>query len=138
LVLLKVVAVLELTESPSGEHYLFESPNEFHKASCSSLYLQCGVQEDNSNVFIDLVSQILSEPCYNVLRTQEQLGYIVFSGVRKANGAKGLRILVQSTKHPQYVEGRIEKFLGSMVVSLVDFVGKVVGRFEVFEVFLEM
>jgi hypothetical protein len=52
----------------SGERYLFESPNEFHKSSCSSLYLQCGVQEDNSNVFIDLVAQILSEPCYNVLR----------------------------------------------------------------------
>lgn len=62
------------------EPYLFESSNEFHKASCASFYLQCGVQEDNSNVFIDLVSQILSEPCYNVLRTQEQLGYIVFSG----------------------------------------------------------
>jgi insulysin len=101
----------------SDEPYLFESSNEFHKASCSSLYLQCGVQEDNSNVFLDLVSQIMSEPCYNVLRTQEQLGYIVFSGVRKANGAKGLRIIVQSTKHPEYVEGRIEKFLQSMIVS---------------------
>lgn len=65
-----------------------------------TISLQCGVQEDNSNVFIDLVAQILSEPCYNILRTQEQLGYIVFAGVRKANGAKGLRILVQSTKHP--------------------------------------
>lgn len=116
---------------------MFESTNEFHKASCSSLYLQCGVQEDNSNVFIDLVSQILSEPCYNVLRTQEQLGYIVFSGscklflllnacrqlffnytgVRKANGAKGLRILVQSTKHPEFVESRIEVFLSSMTVK---------------------
>ena len=38
------------------------------------------------------------------------------SGVRKANGAKGLRILVQSTKHPQFVESRMEKFLGSMIV----------------------
>lgn len=80
-----------------------------------------GVQEDNSNVFIDLVSQILSEPCYNVLRTQEQLGYIVFSGVRKANGAKGLRILVQSTKHPEYVEARIDKFLASMIVRIFFF-----------------
>lgn len=51
-----------------GEKYLFETQNEFHKSSCSSLYLQCGVQEDNSNVFLDLVAQILSEPCYNVLR----------------------------------------------------------------------
>lgn len=102
---------------PVDEHFLFESTSEFHKASCSSLYLQCGVQEDNSNVFIDLVSQILYEPCYNDLRTQQQLGYIVYSGVRKANGAKGLRIIVQSTKHPAYVEQRIEDFLKSMIVS---------------------
>lgn len=102
---------------PADEHFLFESTSEFHKASCSSLYLQCGVQEDNSNVFIDLVSQILYEPCYNDLRTQQQLGYIVYSGVRKANGAKGLRIIVQSTKHPAYVEQRIEDFLKSMIVS---------------------
>lgn len=72
-------------------------------------------------MFIDLVSQILSEPCYNILRTQEQLGYIVFSGVRKANGAKGLRILVQSTKHPEFVETRIEKFLTSMIVRNLNF-----------------
>jgi insulysin len=64
------------------------------------------------------VAQIINEPCYNILRTQEQLGYIVFSGVRKANGAKGLRILVQSTKHPQFVEGRIEKFLSSMIKTI--------------------
>lgn len=103
--------------SSLDEHYLFESTSEFHKASCSSLYLQCGVQEDNSNVFIDLVSQILVEPCYNELRTKQQLGYIVYSGARKANGAKGLRVIVQSTKHPAYVEQRIEDFLKSMIVS---------------------
>ncbi|CRK98493.1 CLUMA_CG011850, isoform A, partial [Clunio marinus] len=100
------------------ESYLFECTNEFHKAGCASLYLQCGVQEDNSNVFLDLVSQIMSEPCYNILRTQEQLGYIVFSGVRKANGAKGLRILVQSTKHPEFVESRIENFLNLMITEI--------------------
>lgn len=52
-----------------------------------------------------------------IIRTQDQLGYIVFSGVRKANGAKGLRIIVQSAKALDYVDERIEKFLESMVVS---------------------
>jgi len=52
-------------------------------------------------------------------RTQDQLGYIVFSGVRKANGAKGMRILVQSAKNLEYVDHRIEKFLESMVVSFL-------------------
>lgn len=54
----------------TGERYIFETENEFHKSSCAELYLQCGVQTDRSNVFIDLVSQVLSEPCYNTLRTK--------------------------------------------------------------------
>lgn len=57
----------------TGERYLFEAPNDFHKSSCSSLYLQCGVQEDDSNVFLDLVAQIMSEPCYNILRYENCL-----------------------------------------------------------------
>lgn len=101
-----------------GETYLFETQNEFHKSSCTELYLQCGVQNDQANVFVDLVCQILSEPCYNQLRTKEQLGYIVFCGSRKSNGVQGVRIIVQSNKHPGFVEERIESFLDSMIVSL--------------------
>lgn len=48
---------------------------------------------------------------------QEQLGYIVFSGVRRSNGTQGLRIIVQSDKHPIYVDERVEAFLASMGVS---------------------
>jgi insulysin len=69
-------------------------------------------------VFLDLVAQILSEPCYNILRTQDQLGYIVFSGTRKANGAKGMRFIVQSAKPLDYVDERIERFLELMIVMI--------------------
>lgn len=55
---------------PVGENYIFETENEFHKSSCAELYLQCGVQSDRSNVFIDLTAQVLTEPCYNQLRTK--------------------------------------------------------------------
>ncbi|XP_053683115.1 insulin-degrading enzyme [Sabethes cyaneus] len=98
----------------TGENCLFETNNEYHKSSCAELYVQCGMQNDQSNVYIDLVSQIISEPCYNQLRTQEQLGYIVFCGSRKSNGVQGIRIIVQSTKHPAYVEDRIESFLNGI------------------------
>ena len=101
----------------TGENYLFETDNEYHKSSCSSMYMQCGVQDDESNVYVDLITQILSEPCYNQLRTKEQLGYIVFCGTRKANGVQGIRVIVQSARHPQYVEERIENFLNGMTVS---------------------
>lgn len=39
------------------ESYRFVTENEFHKSSCAELYLQCGMQSDTANVFIDLVSQ---------------------------------------------------------------------------------
>lgn len=106
------------------ESYRFITENEFHKSSCAELYLQCGMQSDTAhdtaNVFIDLVAQILCEPCYNQLRTKEQLGYIVFCASRKANGAQGIRFIVQSAKHPMYVEERIETFLDSMTVLFYD------------------
>ncbi|XP_058980135.1 insulin-degrading enzyme-like isoform X1 [Musca domestica] len=96
-----------------GDSYLFEKDNLYHKSSCTQIYLQCGPQTDRSNNMVNLISQILTEPCYDCLRTKEQLGYIVFSGPRRVNGANGIRIIVQSTKHPTFVEERIESFLAN-------------------------
>ncbi|XP_017059647.1 insulin-degrading enzyme isoform X2 [Drosophila ficusphila] len=104
----------------AGDSYLFEKENEFHKSSCTQLYLQCGAQTDHTNIMVNLVSQVLSEPCYDCLRTKEQLGYIVFSGVRKVNGANGIRIIVQSAKHPSFVEDRIENFLQTYLQVIED------------------
>ncbi|XP_036670582.3 insulin-degrading enzyme isoform X1 [Drosophila suzukii] len=104
----------------AGDSYLFEKENEFHKSSCTQLYLQCGAQTDRTNIMVNLVSQVLSEPCYDCLRTKEQLGYIVFSGVRKVNGANGIRIIVQSAKHPSFVEDRIENFLQTYLQVIED------------------
>jgi len=63
---------------------------------------------------LEMLVQIITEPCFNILRTKEQLGYIVFSGLRRANGVQGLRIIVQSERHPAYVDDRIEQFLLQM------------------------
>lgn len=76
--------------------------------------MQVGRQSEKNNVYTDLAVQIINEPCYNVLRTQEQLGYIVFCGTRRNCGAQGIRVIVQSNRHPAYVEERIESFLTSM------------------------
>lgn len=89
-----------------------------HKSSCTEIYYQTGLQSTESNMLLELLAQIILEPCFNILRTKEQLGYIVFSGVRRTNGAQGLRIIVQSDKHPQYVEKRIDLFMDAMWVSI--------------------
>lgn len=98
-----------------GCHFLFEAENKLHKSSCTEIYYQAGLQSTESNTLLELLAQIISEPCFNILRTKEQLGYIVFSGIRRINGAQGLRVIVQSDKHPEYVEKRIDLFMDSML-----------------------
>jgi insulysin len=98
----------------ANTHSVYSSVTKVHKSSCIETYYQCGMQETRSNVIIELFSQIINEPCFNILRTKEQLGYIVFSGVRRACGVQGLRVIVQSERHPEYLDDRIEAFLHSM------------------------
>ena len=63
---------------------------------------------------LELFEQVIHESCFDVLRTKEQLGYIVYSGVNRPRGVQSLRIIVQSNKKPDYLDQRIEKFLWSM------------------------
>lgn len=71
-------------------------------------------------MLLELLVQIISEPCFNILRTKEQLGYIVFSGIRRSNGVQGLRVIVQSERHPSYVDQRVEAFLTKMEGYIAD------------------
>ena len=52
--------------------------NEVHKTTSIEIIYQVGVQNTRSNMLLELFIQLINEPCFNTLRTQEQLGYIVF------------------------------------------------------------
>lgn len=71
-------------------------------------------------MLLELLVQLINEPCFNILRTKEQLGYIVFSGIRRSNGVQGLRVIVQSDRHPSYVDQRVEAFLAKMESYIED------------------
>jgi insulysin len=55
----------------------------------------------------------MSEPAFDQLRTKEQLGYIVFTSIKRLNQQHlALHIMVQSShKDADYLDGRIESFL---------------------------
>ena len=63
-----------------------------------------------------MIAHIISEPAFNVLRTREQLGYIVAAGHWQLNGGgqSGIGILVQSERDPVYLEARVDAFLCEM------------------------
>lgn len=54
------------------------------------------------------------------LRTKEQLGYIVSSGVMTHNAVAGFRVVVQSEKSPEYLDERIEALWSGFGQYLAD------------------
>ncbi|KAF9495865.1 hypothetical protein BDN71DRAFT_1447054 [Pleurotus eryngii] len=104
---------------PPASNYTWVStiPNPNQANSALTYYLNFGpITDQRLRVASALLAQILHEPAFNVLRTKEQLGYIVFCSQWLLTGSaqKGLRITVQSEKLPGYLEDRVEAFLDGM------------------------
>ncbi|KAJ7112437.1 Metalloenzyme, LuxS/M16 peptidase-like protein [Mycena crocata] len=96
-------------------------PNPNQANSALTYYVHHGsIVDQRLRVTSSLLVQILQEPAFNVLRTKEQLGYIVScSGwVLAGQSEKGLRIVVQSEKRPGYLEDRVEAFLEGMKTTI--------------------
>lgn len=88
-----------------------QDPNNVN--SCLEYFVQVDtLGEDNRRlrVLTELLATMVGEPCFNQLRTKEQLGYVVFSGFRQTRSYFGLRVLVQSERPCDYLEYRVEQF----------------------------
>ncbi|KAG4429155.1 hypothetical protein IFR05_015363, partial [Cadophora sp. M221] len=65
-----------------------------------------------------LLKQMTDEPAFDQLRTKEQLGYVVLSGVRTSATAIGYGFIIQSEKTAEYLECRIDSFLNGFKDTL--------------------
>lgn len=106
-----------------GSNHVWSSPipNPDQANSALTYFTYFGpVADERLRVTSSLLTQILSEPAFNVLRTREQLGYIVSCTPWELPGAseKGLRIVVQSERKPNYLESRVEAFFDEMKEKL--------------------
>ncbi|KAJ9094236.1 hypothetical protein QFC21_006062 [Naganishia friedmannii] len=106
----------------SSEHvWKMKVPNTSNVNSSCEYYCQVGdVSSDHLRPRLSLLAQIANEPVFNVLRTKEQLGYLVFSGARAATGTMGFRVLLQSEKPAAYLETRVEAFFDTFKKFLED------------------
>ena len=102
-----------------GSVYVKKVVNLQNLNSAIEFYLQMG---DSSDRFLfskaSLFHQMTHEALFDQLRTKEQLGYIVSSGLRKTSGMIGFRIIIQSEQEPSVLDTRIESFLSSLKESL--------------------
>jgi insulysin len=99
---------------PSGANYVYlhklEDPANVNHAI--EYMLHVGSMTDYPlRAKLQLFAQMTDEPSFDQLRSKEQLGYVVWSGVRPAATTMAYRILIQSERHPDYLEQRIDAFL---------------------------
>lgn len=99
---------------PPGSNFVFnhklDDPENVNHAI--EYYLQIGnVMDPQIRSRAQLFAQMTDEPSFDQLRTKEQLGYVVWSGVRPSVTTTGYRVLIQSERTPQYLEQRIDAFL---------------------------
>ncbi|KAJ8483108.1 hypothetical protein ONZ51_g4915 [Trametes cubensis] len=104
---------------PSGSNFIWTTPvpNKDEPNSSLSYYIHIGkTTEPRVRASAALLAHILSEPAFNVLRTREQLGYIVSASQWNLTGGgeTGIRIVVQSERQPAHLEQRVEAFLREM------------------------
>ena len=106
---------------PPGSNYIYrrilKDPANVNHAI--EYYLFVGDNTDKKlRAMLQLFGQITEEPAFDQLRTKEQLGYIVFSGTRTFATTMGYRVLIQSERHPPYLEERIDAFLDKVMLDL--------------------
>ena len=71
-----------------------------------------GKTDHRTKILMAILNQYISEPAFQVLRTQEQLGYIVAMYTKSYKHVSYFTVLVQSNvKSPEYCSTRIEEFL---------------------------
>jgi len=106
---------------PPGSNFVYERPlkDPANVNHCIEYSLYVGSKADRGlRAKILLFAQMTDEPAFNQLRTIEQLGYVVFSGSSFLDTWAGYRILIQSEKDCEYLEGRIDHFLTGYAQAL--------------------
>jgi len=77
-----------------------------------AVYFRIQMKQDvETEILLSLLGQVLSPKFFDILRTQQQLGYIVQLGASPSSKTCYLSAVVQSEFSPDYVRSRIDAFL---------------------------
>ena len=104
---------------------VFSEPNPSNGNSAVYVTIQDLSEEAKDHVMLELISSIIFEPFYQDLRTQQQLGYIVSSGIRANGKTRYLGFVVQSSVAPTAkLTKEILKFLDKARSSQLEKLGE--------------
>ena len=84
------------------------------------VYLQVNSMDRRDHVLTLLFVQIFNESFFTILRTKEQLGYLVRHTVSYMQGVPGLKFSIQSERTPIHLDDRIETFIEEHAKSFLN------------------
>jgi len=98
---------------PGIYRHTSQHPNPADTNSAVVFTYQLGAAgDDEVSVLASTAAALMRQRCFDILRTKEQLGYIVSSGCTVDSGVRCLRLVVQSaTASVAFVEWRMHAFL---------------------------
>ncbi|EJD08333.1 uncharacterized protein FOMMEDRAFT_75209 [Fomitiporia mediterranea MF3/22] len=99
---------------PTGCNYVWELPVLNTKEANSSVLYYCHVGSESdrrTRVKCHLLSQVLKEPAFDILRTKQQLGYTVYTCTMTDIDSIGWQLVIASEYDTSYLESRIDAFL---------------------------
>jgi secreted Zn-dependent insulinase-like peptidase len=101
----------QVVKLPGAKQYVWQLEID-HPDSAITIYVQGANRSYTTKAMISLTAQVLSSPFYNDLRTDKQLGYIVFAASMPLLEVPGMVFIVQSPiTDPIELEIHIERFL---------------------------
>jgi len=110
------VPIVHLVLEQGKRYYVHRTATNEDEVNVAVDYLTLvGPYESRRNSHLDLFVQCFNTAAYHQLRTQEQLGYIVYACKKFSNDIAFLRVLIQSEAYsPDHVEERIKLWLASV------------------------
>lgn len=105
-----------MLQLPPGDFRFVRPHSNPADANCAvSFTWQLGCSADADVLALgSIIAQLMRQRAFDTLRTKEQLGYIVHSGLSLSAGAVLFRLRVQSAvATPAYIESRIHAFLAA-------------------------
>ncbi len=84
-----------------------------------AVYLQCFEQTLENSALLKTFCFLINEPCFDQLRTIEQLGYVVTSSAFYLNGVQGFSLAVQTAQELDCANQRIEIFFYSIRICTI-------------------
>lgn len=108
---------------PEGADYRYERTlaNADNINHCIEYIIYVGWNVDRATrAKLLLLADLTSEPCFDQLRTKEQLGYVVSSGPLLYSTVAAWRVIIQSERDCAYLERRIDAFMNEYEVQLRD------------------